>query len=230
VAEYGNPEMLVDGDWLEARLGDANLRIVDCDGAAAYRRAHIPGAVFSDKHPYKSAANHRVVMEPDEFAEAMSALGIGNDTEVVAYDSNGAVSSGRLWWCLNYFGHKRVRVLNGGWARWLVDGRPITMAESKPAASKFTPRVDESVLATSEYVLAAMSRPDVVILDVRSDGEWDGSEARGNPRGGHIPGAVHLENKLSMSADAAEAFKDPEALRQLFESCGITPDKEVITL
>jgi thiosulfate/3-mercaptopyruvate sulfurtransferase len=222
--------MLVDGGWLEARLGDPNVLIVDCDGAGAYRRAHIPGAVFSESHPYKSAANHRLVMAPEEFGGAMSALGVGPETTVVAYDANGAVSSGRLWWCLSYYGHDKVRVLDGGWPRWLADGRPITMAESKPAPATFVPRADESKLATADYVRAAISNPDVVILDVRSDGEWDGSEARGNPKAGHIPGAVHLENKLSMSADEAAAFKDPEALRQLFESCGITPDKEVITL
>jgi thiosulfate/3-mercaptopyruvate sulfurtransferase len=230
VGEYANPEMLVDGAWLQARLGDADVRVVDCDGAVAYRRAHIPGAVFSEVHPYKSAANHRLVMEPEEFAAAMSALGVGPETTVVAYDSNGAVSAGRLWWCLNYYGHSNVRVLDEGWARWLAEGRPITMAESKPAPATFTARADESQLATADFVREAISNPNVVILDVRSDGEWDGSESRGNPRAGHIPGAVHLENKLMMSPDAAETFKDPEALRQLFESCGITPDKEVITL
>lgn len=125
--------MLVDGAWLVARLGDANLRIVDCDGAVAYRRAHIPGAVFSESHPYKSAENHRIVMGPEAFAAAMSAIGVGPETEVVAYDSNGAVSAGRLWWCLAYYGHRRVRVLDGGWPRWLEESRPVTMAESKPA-------------------------------------------------------------------------------------------------
>jgi thiosulfate/3-mercaptopyruvate sulfurtransferase len=227
---YANADLLVDGDWLQAHLADANLCIVDCDGAAAYRRAHIPGAVFSDKHPYKSSENHRLVMGPEEFQTAMSSLGVGDGTVVVAYDSNGAVSAGRLWWCLSYYGHRNVRLLNGGWARWLAEGRPITLAESKPAPATFTPRVDESLLATSDYVLAALSRPDVVILDVRSDAEWSGADARGNPRAGHLPGAVHLENKLSMSSGEAEAFKDPEALGQLFESCGITPEKEVITL
>jgi thiosulfate/3-mercaptopyruvate sulfurtransferase len=230
LTEYPNSEFLVDGDWLESRLGDANVRVVDCDGVTAYRRAHIPGAVLSEAHPYKSAENHRLVMGPEEFAAAMSALGIGPDTRVVAYDSNTAVSAGRLWWCLKYYGHGDVRVLDGGWSRWLAEGRPITMAESKPAPATFVPRADESQLATADYVMAAISNPDIVILDVRSDGEWDGSEARGNPRGGHIPGAVHLENKLMMSADESEAFKDPEALRDLFEACGITPDKEVITL
>jgi thiosulfate/3-mercaptopyruvate sulfurtransferase len=202
----------------------------------AYRRAHIPGAVFSEAHPYKSAENHRLVMGPEAFAAAMSALGIGPGTTVVAYDSNGAVSAGRLWWCLRYYGHAEVRVLDGGWPRWLAEGRPITMAESSfeslrmSGKGTFVPQVDESQLATADDVLAAAGNPDVVILDVRSDREWEGIDARGNPRAGHIPGAVHLENKLSMAADEAAAFKDPAALRQLFESCGITPEKEVITL
>ena len=230
MAEYARADLLVDGAWLEAHLGDVGLRIVDCDGAVAYRRAHVPGAVFSESHPYKSAANHRVVMEPEEFGAAMSALGIGEEATVVAYDSSGAVSAGRLWWCLTYYGHSNVRVLDGGWPRWLAEGRPITMAETRPDASVFTPRADESQLATSAYVHAAMENPDVVILDVRGDGEWDGSEGRGNPRSGHIPGAVHLENRLMMSADESEAFRDPESLRQLLESCGITPDKEIVTL
>lgn len=230
MSEYPGSEMLVDGEWLQARLGDPNVRIVDCDGAVAYRRAHIPGAAFSDKHPYKSSEDHRLVMGPEEFAAAMSELGIGGESEVVAYDSNAAVSAGRLWWCLSYYGHERVRVLDGGWPRWLAEGRPVTMAESKPAPASFTPRVDESLLATGDYVLAALSRPDAVILDVRGEGEWDGTDARGNPRPGHIPGSVHLPHRLAMLAEEPEAFKDAAELRQLFESCGVTPDKEIITL
>jgi len=94
--------------------------------------------------------------------------------------------------CLSYFGHANVRFLDGGWSRWLAEGRPIVMAGSNPAPATFVPHVDESQLATADYVRAAIDNPDVIILDVRSDGEWDGSEGRGNPRAGHIPGAVHL--------------------------------------
>jgi thiosulfate/3-mercaptopyruvate sulfurtransferase len=230
MTEQADASILVDPQSLQSRLGDSNLRIVDCDGAAAYRRAHIPGAVFSDSHPYKSADNHRLVMGPEPFAAAMSAIGIGRDTEVVAYDSNGAVSAGRLWWCLSYYGHSQVRVLDGGWRRWLAEGRPFTMAESWPARSVFEPRVDESLLATAEYVMAALGNPDVVILDSRSDGEWTGTESRGNPRTGRIPGSVHLEYKHCMLAGAPETFKDATELRQLFLGAGVTPDKEVITL
>jgi thiosulfate/3-mercaptopyruvate sulfurtransferase len=222
--------VLVDGTWLESRLGDPKLRIVDCDGATAYRRAHIPGAVFSESHPYKSADNHRVVMPPEAFAAAMSAIGIGPDTEVVAYDSNGAVSAGRLWWCLAYYGHRRVRVLDGGWPGWLNAGRPITMAESKPAPATFVPQVDESLLATADYVRAAIGKPDIIILDTRSDGEWSGTESRGNPRTGRVPGSVHLEYKHCMLPGAPESFKDAAELRRLFEAAGVTPDKEIVTL
>ncbi len=190
MSESGAGGMLVDTAWLQARLSDPNLRIVDCDGAVAYGRAHILGSMFSESHPYKSVENHRIVTGPEAFAAAISALGVGPETEVVAYDSNGAVSAGRLWWCLAYYGHKRVQVLDGGWPRWLAEGRTITMAESKPAPAVFTPRVDESLLATADYVMASIANPDVVILDVRSDGEWLGAESRGNPRTGRIPGSV----------------------------------------
>jgi thiosulfate/3-mercaptopyruvate sulfurtransferase len=228
--DYANPGLLVDGEWLQAHLGDANLRIVDCDGAVAYRRAHVPGAVFSDKHPFKSAENHRIVMGPEEFAAAMSAIGVGPDTMVVAYDTNSATSAARLWWCLAYHGHSKARVLNGGWARWLAEGRPITMAESKPAPAVFTPHVDESQLATAEYVRAAIDKPDVVILDVRSDAEWEGKEARGNPRAGRIPGSVHLDYRLCMVPGRPELFKDASEIKQLLEAQGVTPEREVVTL
>lgn len=222
-------EILVDAAWLQERLHDPNVRIVDCDGAVAYRRAHISGAVFSESHPYKTPDNHRIVLEPQPFAAAMSAIGVGPDTEVVAYDTNGAVSAGRLWWCLAYYGHRRARVLDGGWARWLAEGRPITLAESKPAPAVFTPRIDEAQLATADYVMAAIGNPDVVLLDTRSDGEWEGTESRGNPRTGRIPGSVHLEYKHCMLPGSPEAFKDAAELRRLFEAAGVTPDKEVVT-
>ncbi len=95
MSEYARPDLLVDVDWLQARLDDADVRIVDCDGAAAYRRAHIPGAVFSEAHPYKGE-DRRFVMKPEEFATAMSALGIGPDTTVVAYEAGVGASAGRL--------------------------------------------------------------------------------------------------------------------------------------
>jgi thiosulfate/3-mercaptopyruvate sulfurtransferase len=135
-----------------------------------------------------------------------------------------------MWWCLRYYGHSRVRVLEGGWGLWLQQGRPVTMLVPDVTSATFMPRPDESLLATGDYVLAALSRPDVVIVDVRSDAEWTGEEARTNPRPGHIPGSVHLEWSNSIKQDGERRFKTEPELREMFASCGITPDKEVITL
>lgn len=230
MADYTHPEMLVDTTWLAAHLDDANLRIVDCDVRDAYRRAHIPGAVCPSDQLYKNPDSRVFIMEPAQFAASMSEMGIGDDTEVIAYDANGTLWAGRLWWCLNYFGHPKVRVLNGGWNAWLQEGRPVTMAEPKVEPAVFTPRPDESQRATAEYIMEAMSRPDVVILDVRSDGEWEGTASRGNKRTGHIPGAVHLEWTNNITEGEVRCVKPADELRSMFEAAGVTPEKEVITV
>jgi thiosulfate/3-mercaptopyruvate sulfurtransferase len=230
MTSYLGREMIVDGAWLAAHLDDPHLRVVDCGSQDAYRRAHISGALWSPAHPYKNPDDRLHVMEPEQFAAAMSELGIGGEDEVVAYDAQGSVSAGRLWWCLSYFGHQNVRVLDGGWERWVKEGRSLTMAIPKASPAHFTPQVDQSLLATADYVLQALSRPDTVILDVRTDGEWDGTGGPRNSRLGHIPGAVHLEWTNSMTPGDERCFKSEDELREMFEAAGITPEKEVITL
>jgi thiosulfate/3-mercaptopyruvate sulfurtransferase len=236
---FAHSEMLVDGAWLASHAGDANLRIVDCDGAEAYKRAHIPGAVSlpPDKGigPLQSSffkdpgsKDAALVMTPEQFAAAMAGLGIGNDTTVVVYDSGGSMHAARLWWCLNYYGHTDVKLLDGGWRRWLAEARPISLDETVPPHAAFTPRTNASLHASAEYLLTAYQRPDVVVLDVRSDGEWDGTNTRGNKRGGHIPGAVHLEWTNNVGDN--HALKPADALRAMYEAAGVTPDKEVITV
>jgi len=227
---FAHPEWLVDSDYVQARLGDANVRIIDADSLDAYGRAHIPGAVACRDSRFKDPDNPRFVMSPEQFGEAMAALGVGNDTEVIAYDAAGSVNAGRVWWTLRYFGHANAKVLDGGWNLWLKQGRPVTMARTKVTPDRFTPRVDESQQATADYLMEALSRPDVVVLDVRSDGEWDGTNNRGNKRTGHIPGAVHLEWLHSVGSDDERCFKSPDELRAMFEAAGVTPDKEVITV
>jgi len=232
MAEFARSELLVDGPWLQAHLNDSNLRIVDCDSQDQYRRAHIPGAVAhaGDNNQFKDPDDRRFIMPPDKFAATMSEMGIGDETQVIAYDASGSLNAARLWWCLSYYGHANARVLNGGWNLWLKEGRPMTMAATKAEPATFTPRPDESVRATAEYIMEAMARPDVVILDVRSDGEWTGVVDRGNKRAGHIPGAVHLEWLNNITNDDARCLKSPEELRAMFERAGITPEKEIITV
>ncbi len=230
MAGFAHPEYLVDGDYVQSRLNDPGVRIFDADTLDAFNRAHIPGAVAYRDARFKNPNDPRFVMTPAQFAEAVASAGIGNDTEVIAYDAAGSVNAGRVWWTLRFFGHRNVKVLDGGWNTWLKQGRSVTMARTRVEHAAYRPRVDESQRADAGYIMAALDRPDVVVLDVRSDGEWDGTNNRGNKRAGHIPGAVHLEWLNSVGSDDERCFKSPAELRQMFEAIGVTPEKEIITV
>ena len=230
---FARPEMLIETDELAARLNEPNLRIVDNDIFPMYQRAHIPGAVGNrGDHYFKGEGDRRFIAPPEEFAAMMEALGIGDDTEVVGYDASGSLYGTRLWWCLAYYGHPGARVLNGGWNKWLAEGRPITMEEPKITPVKFTPRAtDDSLYASAEYIMANLDRPDFVLVDVRSDGEWEGTNSRGNKRSGRIPGSVHLEWLNNVQADlSTRTQKTADELRAMYEALGVTPDKEVVTM
>jgi thiosulfate/3-mercaptopyruvate sulfurtransferase len=231
MTDYARSELLVDGGWLQEHLDDPNLRVVDCDVPDAYRRAHIPGAVNPKDNFFKDPnTNRRFIMTPEQFQAEMGRLAIDDETRVIAYDAGGT-TAGRLWWCLNYYGHPNVKVLNGGWNHWLSEGRPMTMAEpTLTPSSPFTPRADPSLLASAEYILDVLEKPDVVVLDVRSDGEWNGSSTRGNKRQGHMPGAVHIEWMHNLTPDDLRRYKNADELKAMFEAAGVAPDKEVITV
>ena len=191
---YSRPELLAEPDWLWEHRDDPDLRIIDCATLEAYRRAHIPGAVGLPVHIYiKDPADDRFVMPPEAFADLMGKLGVSDDTTVVAYDDNNSLVATRLWWVLNYYGHTNAKVLNGGWHRWLTEGRPVTFHQSRAKPAVFTPRPDETLVCRVDDLKAKLDDPDVQIMDMRTDEEWLGTNSRGNKRTGHVPGAVHLE-------------------------------------
>jgi thiosulfate/3-mercaptopyruvate sulfurtransferase len=226
---YARPEMLVATEWLAAHLQDANIRIVDCDNRDAYRRAHIPSAItFRGHHYLKEKEGALYIMGPEQFAETMSALGIGNDTLVIAYDSFSGLYAARFWWALHYYGHTQVKVLNGGWDKWMAEGRPVTMVEPLPSKASFSPQVHEELMARWDYVRDSISAPGRTLLDVRSDGEWTGENARGTKRGGCIPTAVHLE-WLNCVDSKTKEFKPAAELRGMFDQIGVKPECEIIT-
>ena len=151
---YLRAELLVEPDWLWEHRSDSTLRIVDCGSPEAYDRAHIPNAVRlgqGDYDPGRSRSepwdpwlkdrNDPIhVMEPEPFANLVERLGISDDTTVVAYDDFNGSFATRLWWILTYYGHRAVRVLNGGWQRWLDEGRPATFREHVPELGHFIPQ------------------------------------------------------------------------------------------
>jgi thiosulfate/3-mercaptopyruvate sulfurtransferase len=219
--------MLVSTEWLEQHLGDPGLRIVDADQPLSYLRAHIPGAVgHLNANVYlKTADGETFLMGPDQFSETMSRMGIGDGTPVVAYDGQRGLLAARLWWAMRYYGHDDVRILNGGWNRWLSEGRPAVMTPTKPAPATFTPRRREDALATCDLLRSAGDG--TVLLDVRTDGEWSGANDRGNKRRGHVPGAIHVE--WTNFTDDHHVFKPAAELREMLRAKGVTPDKNVYT-
>lgn len=232
---YARPELLAEPDWLQQHLDDPGVRIIDCAVLEAYRRAHIPGAVHLPVHYYiKEAgppgADHGTfVMPPAEFEALMGRLGVSNDTLVVTYDDNNALVAARLWWVLNYYGHTNVKVLNGGWHRWLTEGRPITFHATRPKPASFTARPNPDLIADAEHLKARIGDPGCQILDARTDAEWDGTNDRGNRRVGRVPGAKHLEWVRFVETADTRRFLPAEEIERLLAEAGFTRGRATIT-
>lgn len=225
---YARPEMIVETDWLAQHLDDPNVRIIDCDERPAYLRAHIPNAVSFRVHQYIKDENNSVyVAPPDQVAKIFGGLGIDENTDIVTYDGFDSLYATRIWWVLNYYGHTKVRVLNGGWKKWMAEGRPMNGNEVRFPAKTFTPKPNSDILATVDQVVASIEQPEVCRLDVRSDEEWTGVNKRGTKRGGRIPGAIHLEWKNYVRNDGT--WKSVDELQRLFSEAGVRPDQEIIT-
>ena len=226
---YTHPEYLADAAWVDAHKSDKDVVIVDCEIEAAFARGHIPGAVLVPDNYEKDPDSGRLfLMQPDQFKGMCEGLGIGDNTLVIAYDHSRSLTAARLWWALNTYGHTNVKILNGGWRAWISHGGAVDFGRTSIKPVTFTPKRDDSKLATAADLRQACELGEAVIWDVRSDGEWDGSNSRGNKRVGHVPGAVHLEWFNLIDAETNE-FKSAADIRSILTEHGITPDKNVYT-
>lgn len=232
---YAHPELLAEPDWLAGHAGDPNVRLIDCATLEAYRRAHIPGAVHLPVHYYLKedgppGSDHGTfVMPPADFEALMRQLGVSDDTLVVAYDDNNALVAARMWWVLKYYGHANAKVLNGGWHRWLTEGRPVTFHASRPERGNFTARPDRSLVADAGDLLQTVGAAGCQVLDARTDEEWDGSNDRGNRRAGHVPGARHLEWLRFVETTDTRRFLPAEDIEALLAGAGIRRELPTIT-
>ncbi len=232
---------LVTTMWLDQHLRDRSLRIIDVRGRVlpasaplphyyshhdAYREAHIPGAFFVDwvRDITIDGPQRMQIAPPEKFAAVMSRLGISSRSLVVVYDDCEGMLAARLWWALQYYGHDRVAVLDGGWDKWLAEDRPITREIPFTTASDFAPQVNPALRRTAEDVLAAMNSH-VRLIDVRTEGEYHGLISRARHHG-HIPGAVNLPRHMLLTPD--RTMRPPGIARDLFEAAGVQPTDEVI--
>ena len=227
VGGYARPELLAETDWLAQHLDDPGIRIVDMRSEGAYRKGHIPGAVHLEWKALKDADNEVAVIPPEKLAALMGQLGIGNDTMVVGYDDQGGLAPARLWWVLDYYGHRTAKVVNGGWNKWVKEKKPVTTEVLRPTAAQFSVQIEEQKVCLVEELLGEMKRSKVVVVDARSPAEYSGFDVQAK-RGGHIPGTVNIDWVRNVTSDDLKTFRPAAQLHKMYEAAGVTPDKEII--
>jgi thiosulfate/3-mercaptopyruvate sulfurtransferase len=233
---YAHPEVLVDTAWVAEHLNDPKVRLVESnEDLLLYETGHIPGAVKID---WVSELNDPVVrdyLDAEQFAELLASKGISNDTTVVFYGDKHNWWATYAFWVFKLFGHQDARILNGGRAKWIAEGRELTReVPSYPRGSYTAPeRDDNSIRAFRDQVLQHIKQSGGALVDVRSPQEFSGERTHmpeypqeGTLRGGHIPTAVNVPWAKAVKEDST--FKDADELRALYGELGVTPDKDVV--
>ncbi len=237
--------LLAETEWLAARLTDPTIRIVDIRGIIrppdepkpwylanrdAYLRAHIPGAVYVDwltDIVDISAPVPMTVAPPQQIAALMERLGVGDDHTVIVSDDDGGHIAARLWWVLNYYGHPAVKILNGGFPKWMAERRTVTAEIPRFPRAHFTPRVQREWRVTSAEVRSALNDPRTRLVDCRSAPEFRGEIGRGEKKG-RIPEAVNVPFRTLVEGEH-KTFKANEEIQKVFSEAGVSPDTKVIT-
>lgn len=197
---------------------DCRHDLADVDaGRRAYGEVHIPGArhlhLDDDLSGPRTGRNGRHPL-PDARALAirLGEIGIGNDTQVVAYDASGSCYAARLWWLLRWLGHAHAAVLDGGWQAWMQSWHAATPELREPRPARFIPRVQAQLAVDTPFVLRHLGSTEACIVDARSTDRFRGQNETLDPVGGHIPGAVNRFFRDNL--DAAGRFKPAEILRE----------------
>ena len=236
MAEYAHPEVLVDTDWVADHLSDPQVRLVESnEDIPLYNQGHIPGAVKID---WISDLNDPVVrdyLDKARFEQLLAAKGISNNTTVVFYGDKNNWWATYAFWVFKLFGHKDARILNGGRAKWIAEGRELTRDVPKYPQGTYTApeRDDATIRAFRDEVKAHITKSGVALVDVRSPQEYSGERTHmpeypqeGTLRGGHIPTAVSIPWAQAVKEDST--FKSADDLQTLYGSKGVTPEKDVI--
>jgi len=228
---YPNAHLLVSPAELSrlVETGGASLPLVfDMRPPDAYTAGHVPGALHLDLWGLSLIDTDPAPLKAFMWMieHVLAVHGVDASTPVVVYDDQSGIRAARAFWFFEYFGHPSVRLLDGGFGAWRREALPVS-TDARPArTSEWTGARDERTLVTWRHVRTAIGRPDTVILDTRSDGEYCGVTVRAK-RGGAVPGAVHIEWTRNLTP--AGDFKPADELRAMYENAGVTPDRQVIT-
>jgi thiosulfate/3-mercaptopyruvate sulfurtransferase len=228
-------DVLVEPEWLEQHLEDDSIRIVEIDeNPALYAQAHIPDAIGLDWRLDLQDQVRRQFLGAEDFGRLLGSRGISNDHLVIVYGDRNNWFAAYAYWYLKYYGHDRVKLLNGPRERWISEGRPTTTELPSHAPTLFTATPgDGQIRAMRDEVLAALDT-DRVLVDVRSPQEYYGDvvtlpgyESEGAQRAGHIPGALSVPWAQAVNEDGT--FKSVDELRDLYGVKGVLSGEPIIS-
>ena len=236
MAEFHNPDALVDTAWLEEHLDDPNVRVIEVDeDTAAYEKGHIAGAVGWNWNTDLHAPVGRDYIDQDGLSRLLSDAGVGPETTVILYGGNNNWFAAYAYWLLRYLGYANVKLLDGGRKKWELESRSLT--QDAPPQGSTDYRVEGPVIgdfrAFRDHVLDRVREGGAAFVDVRSPEEYRGEKLAPDhlPQEqaqvpGHIPGAANIPWSKAVNEDGT--FKSADDLKALYEGAGVTPDREVI--
>ena len=232
---YANSQALVGTDWVAEHKDDANVRLVEVDvDTAAYDLGHVTGAVGWHWQNDLQQRPMRDIPTKAEWEALLSRSGIGNGTTVVLYGDNHNWFAAFAYWLFKLYGHDDVRLMNGGRAKWLAEGRETTTdIPTYPATTYRAGEANRSLRAFRDDVQATIDDTGQALVDVRSPAEYSGEllapanlPQEGAQRGGHVPGAANVPWATAVKDDST--FKSVEDLRAVYGGKGVTADKATI--
>lgn len=232
---------LVDTETLARHLDDPRWVVFDCRftltdpeaGRRAYLAGHIPGARYAHleedlSSPVGPGTGRHPLPDPEALARKLGAWGVDETRQVVVYDDSFGAMAARLWWLLRWLGHEAVALLDGGFPKWLREGRPVTATPPRLAPARFLPRVRDELWVDSQFVARAIQDHTHVVLDARAEERFRGEVEPLDKVAGHIPGALNrpYEDNLDLSGE----FLSEETLREDYAELlgGVSPERVVV--
>lgn len=231
---------LVETDWLADHLEAPDIVIVDGswylphmnrDPLAEYKAAHIPGAVYFDIDDIRDSSSDLPHMLPDpvKFSSRVRKLGISDGRQIIVYDGMGLFSAARVWWMFKVMGVDDVAVLNGGFAKWQAEGRPVTSRPPRIIEGHMSARLDHTAVRERDDLVKNLDTGYELVIDARPAGRFTGAEPepREGVASGHIPGSVNIPFDALVNPDGT--IRDNAELEDRFRSVGWTPGRHVTT-
>lgn len=227
-----NIPLLVETKWLRERIEDTGLVVLDTRRWALYLVGHIPGAVG---FPMGKVTDERCwspgfLPSEDVLCRLLGEAGVRREDHVVLYDDGDGLAASRVFWALDYLGHPRLSLLNGGFSKWSFEGGQRSMRRHTRSAVVYEGDARTERLATAEWIHQRWTGDQgMVLIDCRSREEYTGDRSKAS-RGGHIPGAVHIEWTRNLrETEAYPLFRDREELLALYREAGAVDGLPVVT-